>query len=222
MGFTQTYDSGSEINISFPAIDLILGKSYVTLLAGIVTTSKFLRTFTFDSDSAGVYDTGTCAEGGEVDGVDNDFDIEFGENRTIEGEAIINGTLVLGKAPATGGNVGFWKIEVLIRKWDGSTETEIASATTTELQPTITAADSPFPFKWGVNIDIPKTTIKKGESLRITTLFKSRNWTSPAPDFTFPHSPSNQAYDDVAGVDYLDWGSIGSVLKCFIPFKVPR
>lgn len=95
--------------------------------------------------------------------LDLDFDLtEFESPKTIKGTAIVSVPLGVDGNTAGGSTTGF--IIAKIRKWDGTTETEIASGTsTTEAvnSGTINAVKT-------IKVDIPITSFKVGDTLRLT------------------------------------------------------
>ncbi len=91
---------------------------------------------------------------------DEDYDLsEFNLPKTIEGTAIAN---IGFRVNASSGTIG-GAVKVLIRKWDGSSETEIAQGFSQEI--TTTGEEKVILV---IPITIPKTHFKKGETLRVT------------------------------------------------------
>ena len=108
--------------------------------------------------------TGTTTSASYALTSDTDFDLTaFNTPRTIRGTAYIN--FCFGAATSDGG-AGYTKIIAKLRKWDGSTETEIASNTSEELVTTTAFTNRLASF----TITIPETHFKIGEQLRLTML----------------------------------------------------
>ena len=112
---------------------------------------------------------------------DEDFDLtKFQLPRTLEGDAFVRCSL-----DATGVSHNAVIITAKLRKWDGSSETEIAS----------TASDS-FTLSTGtepsrsLKIPVPRTHFKKGEILRLTITISS---SSSATIFRIAHDPHDNA-----------------------------
>lgn len=182
------------------------------------TTEKFaLNTET--SYSISVFSKGTTATApyttAEKD-IDLDFDLSpFNTPRRLKGKVRINGVFGGGtRASATAGEV---YIIAKVRKWDGTTETEIANAqsqtlTTTTLQ-----------VNWAVfnmEIDCPTlTNFKTGEILRITieVWVKSVEGGEPMNGY-FLHDPMNRI--DAASIPDQDEGGVPltSIFKLNVPF----
>ena len=100
---------------------------------------------------------------------DLDFDTStFNLPRTIEGEAIVTLGCGLESLVTTGGRA---TITVKIRKWDGSTETEIVSVTSATDILTVTAGNNEQELLV-IPLTVPRTLIKKGELLRLTIIIE--------------------------------------------------
>ncbi len=99
-----------------------------------------------------------------VDTSDLDFDLTpFSNPRTIEGVGIINIPFGL-----TGvGGAGTMVVTCTLRKWDGSSETDIVAVTSTT-KTVIFDAGAHTEGVWNLPITIPSTLFKKGETLRLT------------------------------------------------------
>lgn len=104
-------------------------------------------------------ETGTLATTG---GMDVDFDLSpFNKSIRIKGVASIN----LFTSFGTAGGTNDFNYTVKIRKWDGTTETEIASASTGVRS---VAPSSSGQVQQLLQITIPGTPFSKGDNLRIT------------------------------------------------------
>lgn len=93
---------------------------------------------------------------------DLDFDLSiFQLPQTLKGDAIFRG-----RAGHSGLNTGNMQIFLIVqlRKWDGSTETDIVSEQTRTTTSTSASATNDFE----VVITIPQTSFKRGETLRMT------------------------------------------------------
>ena len=93
---------------------------------------------------------------------DEDFDLSpMNLPRTIRGESILEISWIIQKVSGIGTLDSAFLI-AKIRKWDGSTETEIASTQTIDIG-SFNSVRSDI-----ISITIPSTLIKKGEQLRLT------------------------------------------------------
>lgn len=107
------------------------------------------------------YVSGTASTSGSHNkDIDVDFDITpYNNPRTLRGQAQVRVSLYL---TSGGGNYETYVV-ARIRKWNGATETEIAS-----VQSVTESWNSTRSQGWTLPIDIPQTTFKYGEQLRLT------------------------------------------------------
>lgn len=109
-------------------------------------------------------ETGTTAAATATLIIDKDFDLtSFNTPTTLRGTAILN---ISALYYTDTGNMNGYLIAKL-RKWDGTTETEIASAQSVTSIPTAGIAGMIDTIHC-IPIVIPKTHFKKGETLRLT------------------------------------------------------
>ena len=169
MGVPRTYRSMEKNIISYNYTDIASGEGVVNFYAATTKTSTGID-YILTSDSS-IYSNDEYTSGQipkNDDGVfrkvkDIDFDLtEFKIPRTFEGEALVEVTWGCSQSYTSDGN-GVYLI-LKIRKWDGTTETDIISVQTetwnddkgTELKTSL------------VPLTVPKTKFKKGEVLRLT------------------------------------------------------
>jgi len=125
-----------------------------------------------------------AADGSETD---TDFDLSpFNTPKTIKGTAVVSiGHWARGDSSSTVGST----IQAKIRKWDGTTETEIASATTAKLTDSNEAETNKIEcFK----ITVPQTHFKAGETLRLTIIMTVTNEAGSGGSGAYAHDPMNQ------------------------------
>ena len=134
-----------------------------------------------DIDSAGEI-TARISNTTFVKVLDVDFDLsEFQLPRTIKGKALLKMAYATNDSA---GNVDAYVI-IRVRKWDGSSETEIASVQS------VTGNNDTGSSKLvnlNLQLTIPQTLIKKGEQLRLT--FEGWAKGNAGPDYTMS-VPSN-------------------------------
>lgn len=126
---------------------------------------------------------------------DADFDLsEFNLPKTVKGMAIVNiGWGVEGNSNSQGSTNAYLIIKV--RKWDGSTETEIGSGKTETINGPGPAGSFTGTIST-VEIDCTQTHFKKGDILRVTV----ENWTilgsgSSGGSVHIGHDPMNNDSD---------------------------
>ncbi len=94
------------------------------------------------------------------------FDLKIGVNMTIEGEAICEIEWILKSVMSGDGDLN-GSIKVIINKYDGTTETEIGS-TKSIIRKQINPGNNTFDTRETLKIDCTKTSINRGDFLRIT------------------------------------------------------
>ena len=161
MAIPNRYITTSQTLVNYNYVDIINGTGYSVYYLCKGADSYFLTT---NSNVVSDYHTSLPLILGTVafsKSVDEDYDILFNAPRTIKGTAIINIPLAMNYA--AGGADIVMKALIRIRKWDGSTETEIANNETSEFASDVTASKIKI-----VEISIPETNFKQGEYLRVT------------------------------------------------------
>ncbi len=139
--------------------------------------------------------------------VDVDFDLsQFQLPRTIEGDGIVKVNLS-GDSTQSHGNL---ILTVKLRKWDGSSETEIVSVTAATEAGFLAGARNSFTLK----LVIPRTHFKKGENIRLTIIVSSES----TEHMALAHNPRDTAVTNSDNATNLDAG--GSRLSLVIPFKL--
>lgn len=180
--------------------------------------SKVVADYSTNSGTVGAYTTFTTFAATADDGQANkDLDIDFDTSefqlpRTIKGDVIARVTL--GGDDITGAIVDSVYITAKLRKWDGSSETEIASATSaTE------SAISPseiVPHTLIINVANP-TLIKKGEQIRLTIEVYTQD--AGGGTIRLAHDPNDSAIEeDDGGAGAMTAGS--TRLTVAIPFRL--
>jgi len=93
--------------------------------------------------------------------VDIDFDLEITKSTTFDGQFFANIPTAITPASQT----AEWYSIVRIRKWDGSTETEIVNA---QGVGSSTSTGTNKSHLDAVQVDFPRTRFQKGQTLRLT------------------------------------------------------
>ena len=157
--------SGTGYKIYYGYNEKISGSAYYKL-----TTDPI---FSYDIESSGSSGTDTTLI------KDIDFDILFNKPQNIKGAVKFN----FGYTVLTGGTPFTW-ITARVRKWNGTTETTLASVTT----PVVQSATNPKVFC--MSATVPLTHYKVGETFRIT--IELYGYSNPACDHVFFHDPMNR------------------------------
>jgi hypothetical protein len=135
--------------------------------------------------------------------LDNDYDLSaFNAPQMIRGTALFTYSYY-------GTPESYVYTKILIRKWDGTTETEIANGTSVERHHS--------PHIELLKIAIPLTVFKVGEQLRITVELYLK--TAAGPDQAgYGTDPMNR--DGTYVVPSTDVPTSTSTFKCWIPFNL--
>lgn len=97
--------------------------------------------------------------------MDQDFDISFATPRTVQGRAYVT-LYMLGKFKYNSSGTTKFRFYPTIRKWDGSSETDLTS--TTDYIEVATTGSNSVGELISFSVDVPKTNFKIGETLRLT------------------------------------------------------
>jgi|TARA_Y100000296_G_C5128766_1_gene234323 hypothetical protein len=156
--------------------DFATGKGIVDFFFGTVAGSNRLSETAWYSDL--IFKPGTVSVSATANqSLDEDFDVDFIKSVTIEGDAIATICWAI-RNDEVYNSPEVYPI-VKIRKWDGSTETDIVSVTGTSKFPRMDSISTLATDIFSLKLTIPKTNFKKGESLRVSVeLWQKSNGTS--------------------------------------------
>lgn len=144
---------------------------------------------------------------------DIDFDLTtFNITKTIEGTAVVNFPL-LARGTGSGSFGSQVYVIVKIRKWDGTTETDLATAQT-DMRATGTSASN----RASINLQMPitKTVFNRGDTLRLTIEIWARRvgGSLSIAIWEVGHDPLNRDQGDFVAADYP------TPMILSIPFKI--
>lgn len=157
--------------------------------------------------------------GGNQKIIDVDFDIVFDKPQIIDGTILVNTTHGCQNSIYGSSSTCETYLIAKIRKWDGTTETDLASKQSATVTVVAGAATSPHDDKISaLEFDIARTKFKKGDTLRLTI----EQWalTTGASAGTqyeigFGHDPKNR--DSPSRI--IDLGKDTS-LTVAVPFRI--
>lgn len=178
-GAQNIFPNANEPNVTYDWLDLASGSGYVqydcyssldnSSIKRLLVESRDasdLRSVTYYITDGGVRKGVSLSSSSGTPGapaakvLDIDWDTTvFQLPRTIKGKAYFNWNMIA-ILNTTGGT---WYFVLRLRKWDGSTETEIASVQTSS---ETWVSDSILPYN--AIMEIPQTNFKKGDQLRFT------------------------------------------------------
>ncbi len=216
MGIPIVYrKSGEGAIASYDFFDIAAGTGYETFYIGEASGAQILTNVSFYSDRCAPRSDNSSPGGGWILQHDNDYDVEINLPRIIKGEMICNvpyGVLVQSAA-----GIHASIVYVRLRKYDGTTETEIASGAVTHLSFTPTVVGYKRLIGAG-KITVPQTKLIRGDKLRLTI----EQWAaigagSSSGAFFYGSDPNNR---NSGASDTLTWGSEISQSSFIIPFKI--
>lgn len=160
--------AGEKMITSYDYFDIAEGTG-VQNLKGFVTKNSGGLSYAIGKTS--VYSSVIETEGiqGNISGgtayklLDLDFDLSsLNAPRTVKGKIYVNYCVQTGRSAGSGTVTSYQHLK--LRKWDGTTETEIANTQTTTFGGSNTNDPTPF----CTVIEVPKTRFKTGETIRLT------------------------------------------------------
>jgi len=218
MGIKKTYSEGTPGTIaSYDFEDIATNTGIVKFYAGntsggaILSNNEFWSLASYTSNT---FNTPNIISGTLI--IDKDFDVLFNRQSVIRGKTNIN--VPFGVNMQHGGSQYRSYIIAKVRKWDGTTETEIASGQSPIFAgqgiDTITAM-------FCIEVDIPSTIIKAGEYLRLTIEQYAGGPGATANAhgiYFFAHDPKGR---DVTFWSDTDYGWAGDGVSTILTFPVP-
>jgi len=188
----------SRLNQSYDFNDIASGAGYVVFY-GWVSQDDSAKDYHLTTDSTMKSDVIETDLGIGAGGIIGDFDFDSSElnlPRTIKGDVLVNVPIQIDD----GAGAESAYVKVFVRKWDGTTETEIAST-----QGATETAIGERTF--GILVNVPETNFKKKETIRITIQVTASNNASTH----IGHDPANRDGTNITE---------NTQIKIAIPFKV--
>jgi hypothetical protein len=165
----QPFTTASPINAVYNFTDVAEGTGVISLYLcrttdsvgdDFILTSNSLKSA---DEARGSNRASAGSEANPTQDLDDDYDLTaFNSSRTIEGTATLNIPYVIGTSASSNTRTGY--LIVKIRKWDGATETEIASVQSETVSQAAGTEEGVFLMQ----VDVPRTHFSRGETLRIT------------------------------------------------------
>ena len=211
MAINQTFPEPSPVIASYNYTDIAEGTGIVVFY-GYTTESPTeeynLGTSVFYSKKvetiSSVFTSGSWGKK-----LDVDFDLSpFNYPKSIRGDAIVS---ITSGYEGSGAGASEAYVIARIRKWDGSTETEIASGQGETKTIGGGGAETQLDL---IKITVPKTHFKKGETLRLTIECYGKTTTASNTEIGFAHDPKERT------TGRLTSGAETRVLQVNIPFDL--
>jgi len=145
---------------------------------------------------------------------DHDYDLSpFNTPKTIKGTARVMVTFGGQAKPDSARSIYFI---AKLRKWDGTTETEIASAQSATESLTYESSPDTDSFMQNVEITIPRTHFASGETLRLTfELWSTGGGPVHTNTIGYAHDPKNR--EDTNSTKVIET-SHSTIMEVHIPF----
>lgn len=169
-GIPQNFQSISPVIANYDFVDIASGTGYITFYPGLSLNNTIYTTvndivlsnFKFYTTGPNPYIGGTLSSSATKSVVaDYDFDVVLNRPMDISGKAFVNLPVYTNQSSgSTDGDVYF---VVAVSKWDGSTETQIASSEI-QLYPVVIDGYRML----CTSFTLPLTHFKRGETLRLT------------------------------------------------------
>lgn len=178
---TQPYGNESPSNViaSFDWVDIADGTGMVHLKGAVASTGAILTTEDYYSDDIeSIGSTVVPLDFTWTKSVDVDFDLSaFNFQRIIKGTAYINACYLMDYVAGGGGDDFGARLTATIRKWDGSTETDIATVTGAQTE----VVGDTIRLEL-LKMTVPRTSFKKGEILRLNITIEMYQDDNPGGD----------------------------------------
>ena len=229
LGFGGLFVPGREFNVNYDWLDLSSTLGFVSfdgfasfdstgvkyhLIRSTDRTSVFSVTSYVDSTTISLTNTASASSDYTTltKALDLDFDsLSFQLPATIKGLCYVNGHFSFEGVDS--GNIALYVIARL-RKWDGTTETELESvqSSTGTFSNSTAGASGEVPFS--VTMDVsPSVTFKVGETLRLTIELWADSSADTTTQVNLAHDPQNAAESSAA------FTAGNTRLICVVPFK---
>ena len=200
------YNSKETAIASYSFSEITTASGYIVFYLGKTVDLNLMSNNTFYSDMVA---TASANMGISADAIrlDNDFDVLINQPLTFQGKGII--TIPLGVSRSGSSNSGYAVVK--LRKWDGTTETEICNNTS---RTWANNAASGYTYTMlAVDLEVPQTSFKVGEYLRITIEIWGAGGADPSY-VAYAHDPKGRT----TGWDAT--GAVPSILTAQIPVKI--
>jgi hypothetical protein len=216
MAIQNRFQTVQQVIASFPYTDVAEGTGRITYYG---TTSKNTSTLAYYMAQNQAYST-EITTGAVADGVvtpaakvlDLDFDVRFNLPQRVTGLVRLNIPVALFRSTGTGGPSVY--VSAKVRKWDGSTETELANGTSETY--TNSAASTTIAKMFNFTVDCSAGfNFKSGETLRITLEVWNENTGSSAANVYIGHDPQNRT-----GSGFSSVADSVTIMTFDVPFKL--
>jgi len=201
---------GERIVKSFNFIEEATGQAFLVLYGGETQTGGILSGNEFYSDEIVERISGE-AEWTTL--VDKDYDVIIGQSIRVN-DTTATVTVTMGAFDDGGGDTDF-RITASVIHYDGTTETILGTATSSES--TFTLNNNTRSETKAISISLSRKTFKKGETLRLSLLMEHKG--SDADYAGFGQDPKDRNDNGTAGVDKIINDSDTTQLVLNLPIR---
>ena len=157
--FPKPFPTPSEFSLNVDFQDVATGRGYIEFFAGELDTGKVLSTINFYATFTKLKTILTNVA------ADEDFDVVIQQPISFQGDVIVTLPAYF-QNKNVGNETPSSTVTVKLRKWDGTTETDLATDA-------VTVADTLTPGEirgqiFTTKLTMPRTHFAKGETLRLT------------------------------------------------------
>jgi hypothetical protein len=197
-GVPANFQALSNVIANYDYVDIASGTGFITLYAGTTVDLKLLSNNSYYSNT--IYETATGNAAAATLVLDHDFDILLNRPLDLRGTGIVNiPVAVFDQGINSHAHV---YATVILRKWDGVTETDIVTNVGTDYE-IISAAGTWHFYMSAIDLVIPLTHFKQGETLRLTVnLYAYTTGASDGYSVRYAHDPQSRS---------SDWDTTGAV-----------
>ena len=206
-GIPQNFQSISPVIANYDFVDIASGTGYVNFYAGNTVDKYLISNNTFYSDV--IFVNGNTNDLNYHLVSDLDFDVTLNRPLDLNGLGIVN--VPIGLSSLSAQRQVYAYVVVYVRKYDGSTETDIVSNTSREFTTTSAVGTTAYSMLT-LDVACPITHFKKGETLRLTVASYAKTTNaSQAASVSIGNDPKSRS---------TTWDSTGAVPSQLI-FQCP-
>lgn len=207
------YRKSPKFGQTYSYEDIASGTGYVEFFLGEGAGDYMMSNTAFYSDTLYTESTefGTATFTKELD---LDFDVLINQTRIMKGKAFVN---IPHATNPTGTHYISSYVIVKIRKWDGTTETEIVSGQSKTVGVNTSSVNQYFMA--GIVMDVPETIFKYGDYIRITVEVWGKEDGANGHTVLMAHDPKGRNIINTDGND-IDWGTNITIASALLPFRI--
>lgn len=187
-GIPQNFQAISNVLSNYNFVDIASGTGYINFYCGDTVDKSLLSNFSYYANT--IVTSHAAGSAAYTLQIDIDYDTVMNRPLDLRGLGIVNVPIYLINTDAGGGKNITTYVTAILRKWDGSTETDIVSNDSSVVTSTSTFGAYTM---LSIDLDVPLTHFKVGETLRLTIDVYSRyNVGATTGTVSIAHDPKNR------------------------------